>query len=122
MVSVGEVVEDSKVDGEDAHGCDADCDCGYYPVYRRERSPPKHEEANWHESALIAGKVKAGLWRIWKLVVFLCEFFLVNADEGEYDGGDADGRKDCARFLDVESVASAEDKWDRGQGEVQDCP
>lgn len=122
MISVGEVVEDSEIDGENAHGCKADGNGGYNPMYRRRRGPAEHEETDGHEGTLVAREVEASFGGIREFVVFFCYLFLVDADDGKYGRGDENGREDCATFLNIEAVVGSEDQRYRSKGEVKDSP
>lgn len=63
MVCIRQVIEDSKIDAENAHGGNSDGDSRDNPMYFWRSSPTKHKEADWHKSAFNAGEVEAGFGR-----------------------------------------------------------
>lgn len=58
MVRIGQVVEGSQVDREDAHGCTADGQRRHDPGYRREGGPSEPEEADGEKNRFNADEVK----------------------------------------------------------------
>jgi len=64
VICVRKVVENCKVDAEDAHCCATNAESREYPVVGRERCPPKPKAAHRQEHALDTGEVKAAFGAI----------------------------------------------------------
>lgn len=103
MVHVRQVIEDGKVDGEDAHGGAPDAQRGHDPRDVREGGPAEPEEARGHEDGFEADEVEAGFGGgfvfAFEVEKWEDEFLLVDCEEGCDDGADADCWKDVRMWI-----------------------
>lgn len=84
MVDVGEIVEHSQVDGEDADLGAAESENWHDGGDGREGCPAEPEETDGQQSAFDAGEVQSPFWRLSHLPTpgrALREFLLVDAQD-----------------------------------------
>lgn len=79
MVGVRQIIEDSKVDGEDTHSGAANSDSGNDPGDMRELRPAEPEEADGQEGALDTAEVEAAFGVEGHFAVVHGDFLLVDA-------------------------------------------
>lgn len=91
MVCIGQIVESSQVNREDAHGRAPNSHGGYNPGHRRERSPAKPEQADGQEDGLDTDEVQPSLGGRVEPSESCGDLFLPDADEGDQDNADTHG-------------------------------
>lgn len=124
MVRICKVVEDSEVDGEDAHCGDGDGNGGDDPgdVVLGFGGPAEHEEAEGEEDALETAKVEAVFGDGGPVFAAGGEVVL---EEGEGHGEDASyagGGEDGVGVGEAEAVCGLEDEGDDGEIDEEDGP